>query len=148
MTPSGAGARFLMCAPRYFAVNYSINPWMDPVSWARNERPLAAASLREWKALCCTLADLGAAIELMPAAPNVPDLVFTANAAVVLDRTALLARFRHPERRAEEPLAPWGFPSPAATATRTAPEAIWLQPWRSSPRRRRSKRPWRMQRIG
>src|SRR2546421_11422738 len=111
MTPSGAGARFLMCAPRYFAVNYSINPWMDPVSWARNERPLAAASLREWKALCCTLADLGAAIELMPAAPNVPDLVFTANAAVVLDRTALLARFRHPERRAGEPPFHAGFPA-------------------------------------
>ncbi len=32
-----------------------------------------------------------------------PDLVFTANAAVVLDRKALLARFRHPERQKEEP---------------------------------------------
>jgi N-dimethylarginine dimethylaminohydrolase len=29
--------------------------------------------------------------------------VFTANAAVVLDRKALLARFRHPQRQAEEP---------------------------------------------
>ncbi len=66
MTPSGIGARFLMCAPQYFAVKYSINPWMDPVTWARNERSFAAASRREWKALCCTLADLGAAIELMP----------------------------------------------------------------------------------
>lgn len=103
MTPSGIGARFLMCAPQYFAVKYSINPWMDPVTWARNERSFAAASRREWKALCCTLADLGAAIELMPPVSHVPDLVFTANAAVVLDRTALLARFRHPERRAEEP---------------------------------------------
>ena len=35
-------------------------------------------------------------------APGVPDLVFTANAAVVLDRKALLARFRYPQRRAEE----------------------------------------------
>jgi N-dimethylarginine dimethylaminohydrolase len=32
----------------------------------------------------------------------VPDLVFTANSAVVLDRVALLARFRYPERRREE----------------------------------------------
>ena len=36
----------------------------------------------------------------MPPAPGVPDLVFTANAAVVLDRKVLLARFRHPERQA------------------------------------------------
>jgi N-dimethylarginine dimethylaminohydrolase len=43
------------------------------------------------------LRDLGAAIELVPPVQGLPDLVFTANAAVVLDRTALLARFRHPE---------------------------------------------------
>ena len=47
--------------------------------------------------------ELGAAVDLVPAAPGVPDLVFTANAAVVLDRKVLLARFRHPERQAEEP---------------------------------------------
>jgi N-dimethylarginine dimethylaminohydrolase len=33
---------------------------------------------------------------------GLPDLVFTANAALVLDGTVLLARFRHPERQAEE----------------------------------------------
>jgi N-dimethylarginine dimethylaminohydrolase len=48
------------------------------------------------------LISLGASIELVPAAPTVPDLVFTANAAVVLDRKALLARFRHLERQKEE----------------------------------------------
>jgi hypothetical protein len=31
-------ARFLMCRPEHFAVSYAINPWMDPVSWARDER--------------------------------------------------------------------------------------------------------------
>ena len=38
----------------------------------------------------------------MPPAAGLPDLVFTANSAVVLDRKVLLARFRHPERQAEE----------------------------------------------
>ena len=38
--------------------------------------------------------------------------------------------------------APWVFPSPAATATRTAPEAISLPRSRSSLRRRKWKRPW------
>jgi len=48
------------------------------------------------------LESLGMAIEVVPAAPGLPDLVFPANAAIVLDRRALVARFRHPERRGEE----------------------------------------------
>ncbi len=95
--------RFLMGRPEHFAVTYAINPWMDPTSWARQDRTLATQSRREWTALRAMLRDLGAEIELVPAVPGLPDLVFTANAAVVLDRKALLARFRHPERRREEP---------------------------------------------
>ncbi len=94
--------RFLMCRPDYFGVRYAINPWMDPNSWARHDRVLTAASHRQWAALRDKLRQLGATIELVPAAPAVPDLVFTANAAVVLDRKVLLARFRHPERQREE----------------------------------------------
>src|SRR3974377_1475141 len=95
-------ARFLMCRPEHFAVSYAINPWMDPASWARDGRAHLAA-VREWRALNATLVKIGAAIELVPPAPGVPDLVFTANAGVVLNRHVLLARFRHPERRREEP---------------------------------------------
>jgi len=60
------------------------------------------ASRREWAALYRTLLDLGAAVELVRAVTGLPDLVFTANAAVVLDRKALLSRFRYPERQGEE----------------------------------------------
>jgi len=98
-----AEAHFLMCRPQHFAVSYAINPWMDPSSWAREEHVLAATARREWAALHRALGAAGAQIDLVPAAPGLPDLVFTANAAVVLDGKALLARFRHPERRAEEP---------------------------------------------
>ena len=28
-------ARFVMCRPQYFAVTYSINPWMDPKGLGR-----------------------------------------------------------------------------------------------------------------
>jgi N-dimethylarginine dimethylaminohydrolase len=99
---SSPTAALLMCEPSHFGVTYSINPWMDPANWARDDRALAAAARREWIAFHRVLRRLGAAIELMPAAPGLPVLVFTANAALVLDRTALLARFRHPERQAEE----------------------------------------------
>ena len=94
--------RFLMCRPEHFGVVYTINPWMDPKSWARDEPTLTAASQQEWTGLHRTLTELGGAIELIRPAPGLPDLVFTANAAVVLDGTTLLARFRHPERQREE----------------------------------------------
>ncbi len=99
---SSPAATLLMCEPAHFGVTYAINPWMDPASWARDDHALTAAARREWSAYRRVLERLGAAIELIPPAPGLPDLVFTANAALVLDRTALLARFRHPERQAEE----------------------------------------------
>jgi N-dimethylarginine dimethylaminohydrolase len=102
-------AHFLMCRPDHFAVDYVINPWMNPESWAQQSNVLVDASHREWMALHRTLVALGAAIELVPPAPALPDLVFTANAAVVLDRKAVLARFRHPERRGEEDPFERGF---------------------------------------
>jgi N-dimethylarginine dimethylaminohydrolase len=101
MIPSASKARFLMCRPEHFGVTYAINPWMDPLSWAREDQSLAIASRREWAALYRALRDRGAVIELVPPAAGLPDLVFTANAAVVLDRKALLARFRYPERQRE-----------------------------------------------
>ena len=94
-------ARFLMCRPEHFAVSYSINPWMDPKRWAGDAGAHAAAE-REWSALHRKLLKLGAAVELISPLPGLPDLVFTANAAVVLDGKALLARFRHPQRQREE----------------------------------------------
>jgi N-dimethylarginine dimethylaminohydrolase len=102
VTPAPTKPRILMCPPDHFGVNYAINPWMDPNSWARDDHALAAASRREWAALRRRLTELGATVELIRPAPGLPDLVFTANAAVVLDRKALLARFRHPQRQREQ----------------------------------------------
>jgi N-dimethylarginine dimethylaminohydrolase len=93
-----------MCPPRHFAVTYSINPWMDPRAWADEGATLHAEATRQWSALHDALGAAGATIETVAPAPGLPDLVFTANAAVVLDRKALLAQFRHPERRNEEPV--------------------------------------------
>jgi len=92
----------LMCRPDHFGVTYSINPWMDPAAWASEAQKFAATSRLEWRALQRMLKKLGAAIQLVPPAAGLPDLVFTANSAVVMDRKALVARFRHPERQREE----------------------------------------------
>ncbi|HKW52578.1 MAG TPA: arginine deiminase-related protein [Stellaceae bacterium] len=102
MTTSPA-PRILMCRPKHFAVTYAINPWMDPAGWAAQGRSLTASARLEWERLHHALLGLGATIELLPPVPDLPDLVFTANAAIVMDRKALLARFRHAERRREQP---------------------------------------------
>jgi N-dimethylarginine dimethylaminohydrolase len=98
-----AKPRFLMCAPKHFAVTYSINPWMDPVAWACDAPKLATQSRREWDLLRESLVACGAEVELVSPRPGMPDMVFTANAAVVLDGKVLLSRFRHPERQLEQP---------------------------------------------
>jgi N-dimethylarginine dimethylaminohydrolase len=131
MTRAEPKAHVLMGHPRHFAVTYTINPWMDPHGWAREERALAAASADEWEALRGALQALGARIETVPAVPGLPDLVFTANSAVVLDRIALLARFRHPERQAEEPHFAAAFHRLRARglldAVRTLPDGLVLE---------------------
>lgn len=95
-------ARLLMCRPEHFGVTYTINPWMNPDSWTRGRRVLTATAHKEWNDLYRALREAGAEIELVPPVPGLPDLVFTANAAVVLDGKGLLARFRYPERQPEE----------------------------------------------
>jgi N-dimethylarginine dimethylaminohydrolase len=95
--------RFLMCRPTHFGVLYTINPWMKPKDWQPHETTLAAQAQRQWAGFRRALMARGAEIELVPPVERLPDLVFTANAAVVLDGKALLARFRHPERQPEEP---------------------------------------------
>jgi N-dimethylarginine dimethylaminohydrolase len=123
-------ARLLMCRPEHFAVSYTINPWMDPQSWARDTLAHAAAA-REWADLHRKLVEHGAAIDLVPAASGLPDLVFTANAAVALDRQVLLARFRHPERQREEPHFEATFHALRARglidAVRKLPEGVVLE---------------------
>jgi N-dimethylarginine dimethylaminohydrolase/methylmalonyl-CoA mutase cobalamin-binding subunit len=88
--------RYLMCPPTYFDVVYSINPWMDP---GHPVDPRLA--LRQWQRLRDVFVELGHAVELIPPVPGLPDMVFAANGATVMDGRALVARFRYDERAAE-----------------------------------------------
>ena len=92
----------LLTDPAHFEVTYTINPWMEPCAWAENAVGHRAAARRSFQSFAATLIAAGARLEIMPSIAGLPDMVFPANAAVVLDRLALLARFRHPERRGEE----------------------------------------------
>jgi N-dimethylarginine dimethylaminohydrolase len=94
-----AHPQYLMTNPAHYDVSYRINPWMKPEAWTPAAAALACAASA---ALAATLESLGGEISWVPPAPGLPDLVFPANAAVVLDGKALLARFRKPQRQGEE----------------------------------------------
>ena len=93
----------LTCPPDHYEVAYAINPWMDPADWRPHAADLVAEARREWDDLCATLHGLGAELVPAPPVPGLPDMVFTANAAVVFDGIVVPARFRHAERQGEEP---------------------------------------------
>lgn len=92
----------LLTDPAHFEVTYAINPWMRPYAWAKDAVGHLTAARRSFQSFAATLIAAGARLEIMPGVAGLPDMVFPANAAVVLDRLALLSRFRHPERRGEE----------------------------------------------
>ena len=96
-------AHLLMSPPDFFEVSYSINPWMDPAKWAPDAKRLWQDAHDGWNALKATYEELGAKVTVKPAAKGWPDLVFTANCAVVLDRKVVMARYLRPERTGEEP---------------------------------------------
>lgn len=73
---------------------------------------LHATAARQWAGLHRTMLARDAAIEVIEPEPGLPDLVFTANAAVVLNRKAVLARFFYPERRREQPVIAASFRAP------------------------------------
>jgi len=91
-------SRLLVCPPDYFSIDYEINPWMR-----RSNMVDPQAAVRQWHRLMEMLErDVGAVLERMTPVPGLPDLVFTANAGIVVGRRAVPSRFRHVERQREE----------------------------------------------
>src|SRR5438132_499652 len=87
----------LMCRPEYFGIEYEINPWMHVAVSVDQGR-----ARDQWEALFATYGDLGVPVDLADPVQGQPDMVFTANAAVVWNRRAVLSNFRHDERHGEE----------------------------------------------
>lgn len=92
----GTVRRYLMCEPRFFAVRYAINPWMDPTLPV--DRALA---VRQWRALADTYRRLGHRVETIEPVEGLPDMVFAANGATVVAGRVYGAKFKYPERAGE-----------------------------------------------
>jgi N-dimethylarginine dimethylaminohydrolase len=88
----------LMCPPDFYGIEYEINPWMSRSRASDDKR-----ARTQWKALFDLLTTLGADIRLLQPVSGLPDLVFTANAALIWHDVAYLARFRHTARQGETP---------------------------------------------
>ena len=73
--------RILMCAPDHYDVDYVINPWMEGnVHKSSRDR-----AVQQWQGLFQVLKDR-AIVELVKPEKGVPDMVFTANAGLVLGK--------------------------------------------------------------
>ncbi|MEL6364238.1 MAG: arginine deiminase-related protein [Pseudomonadota bacterium] len=96
--------RFLMCPPDHYEVAYAINEFMAPDAWTKDAARLSALAREEWAGLRRAIEKAGGTVETLEPTAGLPDLVFTANSAVVLDGRPLLGRYRHTARRGEEPI--------------------------------------------
>jgi arginine dihydrolase len=88
----------LMCPPDFYGIQYEINAWMDMSRQSEH-----AVAMNQWQMLHQHICDAGARVSWLETVSGLPDLVFTANAAMIYKRTALLSRFRHRQRQGEEP---------------------------------------------
>ncbi|MFZ5481070.1 MAG: dimethylarginine dimethylaminohydrolase family protein [Myxococcota bacterium] len=91
-----------MADPAAFDVTYVINPHMEG-NVGRVDR---ARARPQWAALRDAYVRLGLAVDVLPAAEGLPDLVFTANQSFPIAdrRVVLMSRMHAEQRRAEVPL--------------------------------------------
>ena len=90
--------RFLVCPPAFYEVDYVINPWME----GNIHKSSREAAMEQWQALH-KLLEQNAEVEKIVPQSGLPDMVFTANAGVIVGKKVVLSRFLHRERQGEEP---------------------------------------------
>ncbi len=111
----------LMCSPEYFGVRYTINPWME----GQIGEVDPAVAVRQWRDFYSAL-KRQANIFLVNPQSHVPDLVFTANAGLMHAGHFIPSRFKHEERRREEPIYLKALESRATRIT-TLPKNIYFE---------------------
>ncbi len=90
--------RFLMCATDFYEVDYVINPWME----GNIKKSSFDRAKEQWHKLYKIIKE-HAIVDLVKPEKGWPDMVFTANAGLVLGKNVIISRFLHKERQGEEP---------------------------------------------
>lgn len=90
--------KILMCRPDFFGIEYEINPWMHKTNPVDRDE-----AIEQWTDLFEALTDV-ASVSLIEPVEGLPDMVFTANAGLVLrDRYRFISsNFHFTERKYEE----------------------------------------------
>ena len=87
----------LMCPPKYFDIEYEINPWMK-----LNDQPSDLTAAQQWQKLYLIYKEkLNWHVELIDPVKNLPDMVFATDCCLMLDGKIMLSKFRFPERQPE-----------------------------------------------
>lgn len=90
-------SKVLMCPPKHFGVDYSINTWMDGKIGSVDHK----LAIKQWETLYNALCKV-VQVELIDPVEGLPDMVFTANAGLSVDSKVFLSKFAHNERSGEE----------------------------------------------
>jgi len=88
-------SKVLLCRPTYYDLKYSINPWMND---QKIDNKLAE---NEFESLVKCYEKLGVKVGLIQQDENLPDMVFTANAGLMIDDKFMPSNFRYEERQGE-----------------------------------------------
>ena len=89
--------RVILCTPDYFSVEYEINPWMNQSNSVDQK-----AAAKQWQNLYDTYVNkLGWAVEVVPAAAGLADVVFATDSCVIAKERVFVCSFRYKERQAE-----------------------------------------------
>ncbi len=88
--------KILMCEPKYYNISYEINPWMSKKILVDNSKAIS-----QWEHFKETLHSCNIDVQLIQPVDGLPDLVFTANAALMINNKAYLSNFRYNERKKE-----------------------------------------------
>ncbi len=86
----------LLCSPDYFQIRYQINPWMRLGSVNQIK------AKEQWLNLVNLFRSLGVKAETVKPQPDLPEMVFSADQALIKGKKAVLANFRFQERRGEK----------------------------------------------
>ena len=86
-----------MCPPKYFDIEYEINPWMK-----LTDQPSDLTAEEQWQKLYHLYVDqLGWKVNLIDPIKHLPDMVFATDCCLMIDGKIMLSRFRYPERQPE-----------------------------------------------
>jgi N-dimethylarginine dimethylaminohydrolase len=95
-----------MCPPKFFDIEYEINPWMK-----LSNQPSDLSAIQEWNKLYKIYSEeLNWHIELIEPVKNLPDMVFATDCCLMIDNKIMLSNFRYPQRQPEsEKYKQWFF---------------------------------------